>query len=112
MPAKIVAAVLFCAFIGFYQTAGAGSAMNILDNLNRTANSLNSELLNSFDGSSNQDPLTAYRQKEVQKVRQFSEASGVGPNIIREQRRAGATWEQLAQKYGISLNGLPAFSNK
>lgn len=84
-----------------------------LENLGEQLNRANSSFLNSVDGN-NAKPqgyeaqMRAYRQLENARVKEMATVTGVSQDYIRQLREDGATWEQIANQYGVNLDSLPA----
>ncbi len=102
------AGLVLCASL-FMCTASHGeSIMGALDEIGNAANEANSAILNSLGKNNYEGQMAAYRRAEARRIQEISEASGVEPGIIRKDREEGATWEQIAQKYGVNLANLPS----
>lgn len=79
-----------------------------LDNLGQELNNVNSAITGNPAPQSYEAQIRQWRQLEAAKVKEFSEVTGVGQEHLRELRAEGMTWEQIAQKYNVNLNELPA----
>lgn len=84
------------------------SVLGGLENLGQTLNEANSSLLGDQPNPpSFEAQMRAYRQQEEAKVQEMATVTGVKPEVIRDMRASGMTWEQIASKYGVNLNTLP-----
>lgn len=90
----------------------AESISQILEGIGQTANSLNSDILDRIGGAQPaqgyQAEIARYKRLEAARVREMSAVTGVSPQVIRELRQQGQTWEQIAGKYGVNLDNLPS----
>lgn len=88
------------------------SVLGGLENLGQTLNQANDNLLGRQPNTQSfEDQMRAYRQAEEAKVQELSTVTGVKPEVIREMRANGMTWEEIAAKYGVNLNELPVPPN-
>lgn len=80
-----------------------------LDNLGQTLNNANNAILGrpQPDSFSYEQQMRAYREAENARVNEIATVSGVDPNVIRQLRGDGMTWEQIAEKYNVNLSSLP-----
>ena len=84
------------------------SVLGGLENLGDTLNEANSSLLGENPNPpSYEAQMRAYRRAEAARVQEISAVSGVAPEVIREMRANGMTWQQIADKYNIDLQSLP-----
>lgn len=84
------------------------SVLGGLENLGQTLNRANDSLLGEQPNApAFEAQMRAYRQAEEAKVQELATVTGVKPEVIRELRANGMTWEQIAEKYGVNLNTLP-----
>lgn len=83
-----------------------------LKNLGQQLNRANESFLNEVGGQNNngsyESQMRLYRQMEAARVNELAEATGVSPDYIRQLRADGMTWEQIADKYGVNMDSLPA----
>lgn len=99
----VVLAVFLCA-----SAPRAESILGALDAIGEEANRLNDSFLDSLSGKGGfEEQMASYRRREANRVREFAQASGVSPDVIRNMRLEGATWERIAAKYNVDLNSLP-----
>lgn len=81
-----------------------------LENLGEQLNRANESFFNSAgrpDASGYEAQMRQYRQLEAARVNGLAEMTGVSPDVIRKLRSDGLTWQQIADKYGVSLESLP-----
>lgn len=91
------------------QPALAESILGGLEELGEGLNEANSYILNGFHSPSTfAEQMRRYRQLEYERTLELSAVSGVSPEVIRQMRRNGATWSQIAEKYDINLATLPS----
>ena len=83
----------------------AESILGGLEELSHALNRLNDEILDRHESFN--ERMRLYRLREEARVREMSIATGVSENLIRNMRRDGATWGQIAAKYGVNLYDLP-----
>lgn len=83
----------------------AESILGGLEELSHALNRLNDDILNRHESFN--ERMRLYRLREEARVREMSMATGVSENVIRNMRRDGATWRQIAAKYGVNLYDLP-----
>lgn len=83
-----------------------------LENLGQQLNRANDSFLNAVDGQKNngsyESQMRQYRQMEAARVNEMADVTGVSPDYIRQLRSDGMTWEQIANKYRVNLDSLPA----
>lgn len=79
-----------------------------LENLGQTLNRANDSFLGNGNDNSYEAQMRQYRQLEAAKAQEMSEVTGVSQDEIRKLRSEGMTWEQIANKYGVDLDNLPA----
>ena len=82
-----------------------------LENLGQQLNRANDSFLNSLDGQkgpSYEEQMRQYRRLEEARVNELADVTGLSSDTIRQMRSEGMTWEQIADKYGINLDSLPA----
>lgn len=95
----------FLCALALATSACAESILGGLEEFSATLNQLNDDVLRRHLSFENQ--MRLYRREEAAKVREFSVVSGVSESVIRKMRRDGATWNQIAAKYGVNLDSLP-----
>ena len=84
------------------------SVLGGMENLGNTLNEANSAILGENpEPPSYEAQMRAYRHAEAARVQEIATVSGVEPQVIREMRASGMTWEQIAAKYNIDLQTLP-----
>ncbi len=98
----------FCFLAGHESFAAAEGAIGIAEKANKVRQKPLRVILNSLGKNNYEGQMAAYRRAEARRIQEISEASGVEPGIIRKDREEGATWEQIAQKYGVNLANLPS----
>lgn len=102
--------ILFAVGIICAAPARPESILGALENIGDAANQANEAFLNSLNGSdkeSYEQQMAIYRRNENARIDELSAATGVSPDELQSMRAAGATWEEIASKYGINLNALP-----
>lgn len=111
MP-RLAAALALAAAIMPCGALRAESISQILEGIGQTANSLNSEFLDRIGGGQAnegyQADIARYKRLEAARVREMAAVTGVDPQVIRELRQQGMTWEQIASRYNVNLDSLPA----
>lgn len=87
--------------------ASAESLLGGLEEFGHELNEANSYILNKIDPPTYAQMMRHYRQLEYERVLEFSAVSGVSPEVIRQLRAHGYTWNQIGDKYDINVNTLP-----
>ena len=90
----------------------AESILGGLETLGEALNHLNSAILDRLDGKENGEEsyterMRRYELLESARVHEISEATGVDPEVIKNLRANGATWQDIADMYNVNLENLP-----
>lgn len=112
----VILALLLSGLPGILRAEGIGGMVESfgesigqgLENLGQQLNRANDAFLGNGNNNSYEAQMRQYRQLEAAKVREMAEVTGVSQDEIRKLRSEGMTWEQIANKYGVNLDNLPA----
>lgn len=107
MKRHLTLALLLFFMLQFPAPAGAESVLGMLEGIGSAANAINREILGEPE-ESYASQIQALRQLEAARVREMAAVTGVNPDILRQMRANGDTWQQIADKYNVNLSSLPA----
>lgn len=107
MKIRITLAALFFVLPLLCSPVQGESILGGMEELGHALNEANAYILHKIDPPTYAEMMRRYRQLEYERVLEFSAVSGVAPEVIRQMRKNGDTWQEIGDRYDINVNTLP-----